>query len=110
MSDYSELLKDPRWQKKRLKIMERDNFECRACHETNRTLNVHHLYYDYKLKPWEYNNEDLITLCEDCHNTLHFLEKSKLGIDCIFSVTDCILQQQYENMKRHSKSKNEKNG
>ena len=27
-SDYSKLLQDPRWQKKRLEIMQRDNFTC----------------------------------------------------------------------------------
>ena len=29
MSDYVEKLKDPRWQRKRLEIMQRDGFRCR---------------------------------------------------------------------------------
>lgn len=28
---YAEKFKDPRWQKKRLKIMERDNWKCCEC-------------------------------------------------------------------------------
>jgi hypothetical protein len=34
-------------------------------------LNVHHKYYIQGYKPWEYDNEALVTLCEDCHKKLH---------------------------------------
>ena len=64
---YSEKLKDPRWQKKRLEILERDNWACQRCFDTNSTLHIHHLYYDFKFDPWEYEDETLITLCEECH-------------------------------------------
>jgi len=64
---YSEKLKDPRWQKKRLKIMERDEFMCRSCYDTENTLNVHHKYYIQGRKPWEYPEDLLVTLCEGCH-------------------------------------------
>jgi len=30
-SDYSKKLKDPRWQKKRLKIFKSDKFKCKIC-------------------------------------------------------------------------------
>lgn len=43
---YYEMLKDPRWQKKRLEIMERDEFACRDCGDKESTLNVHHTYYE----------------------------------------------------------------
>ncbi len=63
--------KDPRWQKKRLKIMERDNFKCTSCQTPDKTLNVHHcVTYRKNTKPWEYEDEELITLCEDCHKQL----------------------------------------
>jgi hypothetical protein len=65
--NYSEKLKDPRWQKKRLEIFQRDNFECQHCHETSITLNIHHLKYIKGNNPWEYDNKYLLTLCEDCH-------------------------------------------
>lgn len=64
---YFELLKDPRWQRKRLEIMERDWFACRICGDDKTTLNVHHQFYLSKLKPWEYENDTLMTLCEPCH-------------------------------------------
>jgi hypothetical protein len=64
---YSEWLRDPRWQKKRLEIMQRDGFACRSCSSTTATLNVHHNYYERRRLPWEYNESALVTLCEDCH-------------------------------------------
>lgn len=65
MSNYSELLKDPRWQKKRLQIMDRDGWKCSLCENEDMTLNVHHLKYSGK--PWEADDSHLITLCEKCH-------------------------------------------
>jgi len=68
--NYSEKLKDPRWQKKRLEILERDKWTCRACGETEKTLHVHHIFYLPKREPWEIPNGFLITFCEGCHKSL----------------------------------------
>jgi 5-methylcytosine-specific restriction endonuclease McrA len=64
---YWELLKDPRWQRKRLEVMERDGFACVYCDSAEKTLNVHHSYYERGNAPWEYPDSSLHTLCEDCH-------------------------------------------
>lgn len=64
--EYYEKLKDPRWQKKRLQILERDNFTCQFCDDKESTLHIHHKYYE-EIEPWEHDNSALITLCEDCH-------------------------------------------
>lgn len=64
---YSEKLKDPRWQKRRLEIMQLDNFRCRGCETKERTLHVHHKYYIKGREPWEYEDDALITYCELCH-------------------------------------------
>jgi 5-methylcytosine-specific restriction endonuclease McrA len=64
---YADKLKDPRWQRKRLEVFERDNFTCRACGDDFNTLNVHHLHYYAGCEPWDYGLGDLITLCENCH-------------------------------------------
>ena len=70
MNEYSEKLKDPRWQKKRLKIFNRDNFTCVECGDTETTLHIHHKEYkDSEI--WDYPNESLITLCENCHRKKH---------------------------------------
>jgi hypothetical protein len=64
---YLKLLRDPRWQKLRLEVFERDGWACVSCESTDRTLQVHHKRYLSGKKPWEYDSDDLATLCEDCH-------------------------------------------
>jgi hypothetical protein len=64
---YADKLKDPRWQKKRLKILERDNWTCRGCKDTENTLVVHHIKYFPDKDPWECPDNFLLTLCEECH-------------------------------------------
>lgn len=64
---YAEKLKDPRWQKKRLQILERDKWKCRACGETEKTLHVHHIFYMPGVDPWDVPDGLLITFCKDCH-------------------------------------------
>lgn len=71
VSDYGELLKDPRWQRKRLSIFERDAWACRDCFASDKPLHVHHLKYIHGRKPWQYADGDLLTLCEDCHDARH---------------------------------------
>lgn len=68
---YSNKLKDPRWQKKRLEIMQRDNWTCQDCGTDTSTLNVHHKYYEEGKEVWEYPDEALITICGDCHEYGH---------------------------------------
>jgi 5-methylcytosine-specific restriction endonuclease McrA len=64
---YSDKLKDPRWQRKRLEIFQRDNFRCQHCGNPDKPLNIHHLIY-LRRDPWDYPNHLYQTLCEDCHN------------------------------------------
>lgn len=73
MIPYAEKLKDPRWQQKRLRIMERDGWRCRHCANTGRNLQVHHTMY--AKEPWSIDDEFLLTLCDDCHEELHENEK-----------------------------------
>ena len=67
MSAYSDKLKHPKWQKKRLQILNRDRFSCRLCGDKETTLHIHHKYYEDGCDPWEYPNQALVTLCEHCH-------------------------------------------
>ena len=67
MNKYSEQYKDPRWQKLRLKIFERDNWTCQNCSNNKITLHVHHRYYLKDKEIWEYQEEAFITLCVECH-------------------------------------------
>lgn len=67
MSAYSEKLKDPRWQKKRLAVIERANWKCEGCGSAKATLHVHHGYYERGKAPWDYDDATLHVLCEECH-------------------------------------------
>lgn len=91
---YSEQLKDPRWQKKRLEIMQRDEFFCHSCSDNQGTLNVHHLSYKKNYNLWDYDNSDLITLCEFCHNKA--TENSRKSIALIRkNAIDIVSSEQY---------------
>lgn len=70
---YAELLKDPRWQKKRLEILERDHWACFRCDDKETTLHVHHKYYERGFMPWEYPDAAYVTLCERCHEHVEFV-------------------------------------
>lgn len=73
MALYSEKLKHPRWQKKRLEIFQRDNWRCRQCGDSETELSVHHTAYRKGSAPWDYDGNELITLCVNCHENAHGL-------------------------------------
>ncbi len=64
MSQY----RDPRWQRRRLEILQRDGWMCSKCSAADKTLEVHHLFYTGRGRaPWDYPAWCLVSLCEDCH-------------------------------------------
>lgn len=69
---YKEQLLNPKWQKKRFEILERDKYTCQICLDTETTLHVHHNFYDetFQTKAWEYPDYAYKTLCCDCHKFL----------------------------------------
>lgn len=77
---YKKQLLDPRWQKKRLEILNRDSFSCRKCLDKTSTLHVHHRYYDKAKMAWEYDDYFLITLCETCHSIEESIIKQKITL------------------------------
>ena len=81
-SSFWAAYRDPRWQRRRLEIMERDRFACRSCGDKSSTLNVHHHRYAKGRKPWEYGDHDLSTLCDACHDEQEHL---KVGIACVYA-------------------------
>lgn len=68
---YSEQLRDPRWQRRRLAILNRSDFSCEECGDASSTLNVHHRIYRRGAAPWEYEDDELRALCENCHQAEH---------------------------------------
>lgn len=72
----SDPYKSPKWQKKRLLILERDGWQCCSCGDTESTLHVHHAAYHGM--PWDTPDDFLQTLCETCHGELG--EHPKAGV------------------------------
>lgn len=65
--NYSERLRHPKWQAKRLRVLEAKGFECEECEAREKTLHVHHGYYRSAADPWDYEDDTLHSLCESCH-------------------------------------------
>jgi hypothetical protein len=66
-AEWFEKFKDPRWQKKRLEIMERDGWKCVKCGDASNELQVNHRFYIKGKDQWDYDNRCLETLCRPCH-------------------------------------------
>jgi hypothetical protein len=73
---FQDWYKDPRWQKKRLEILQRDGWTCVGCGDTKNTLHVHHLSYNGP--PWCVADDQLQALCQECHSALG--EHPKAGV------------------------------
>lgn len=65
---YSEKLRDPRWQKKRLEVLEAAEWKCHSCGKKDKELHVHHPYYLKNTDPWDH--PWLVALCKDCHEQI----------------------------------------
>jgi hypothetical protein len=76
MADFWQKYRDPRWQEKRLRIMDRSGFECERCGSKDDTLNVHHKFYKKGASPWEYEDHELQCLCERCHEAQHEISET----------------------------------
>jgi hypothetical protein len=71
---YAEQLKHPNWQRRRLECLEAARWECENCGNTEVTLHVHHKRYVKGRMAWEYSDQELIVLCESCHDIDHHLQ------------------------------------
>jgi len=76
---YSEKLKDPRWQKRRLEKLNAAGWKCDHCNAADKTLHIHHGRYVKDRQPWEYDDHELHSLCEDCHKRRHEIESAISG-------------------------------
>lgn len=97
---YREKLLDPRWQKLRLRILDRDGWRCVVCSENTKTLFVHHGFYDGE--PWEAPEDTLWTLCEGCHEiTGDYMRDAKLEIGRVHpSILNEVVSMIYSRRKR----------
>lgn len=76
---YLDKLRDPRWQRRRLEVLQRHYWRCDTCErgeDDGIPLHVHHKFYHLnydergrlqKADPWNYQDEDFRVLCDACH-------------------------------------------
>ena len=70
---YAEQLQQPEWKLRRQEIISMNWGYCSCC-GTSRNIHVHHkIYYDDGRMAWEYSDNELTTLCADCHMLEHDL-------------------------------------
>jgi hypothetical protein len=68
---YSEQLRHPNWQRKRLEVLELHGFKCFCCGSKEKTLHVHHKKYIKGRMAWDYETDKFEALCEECHKEVH---------------------------------------
>lgn len=84
-SSYQHQLDSEEWAAFAKRIKERHPF-CRYCRRKDVLLNVHHIFYDWSRKLWEYNDSEVVVLCETCHNEMH--EQLSNFRRCVFQKLD----------------------
>jgi len=72
--DYKEQLLDERWKLLSKYIKERDSGTCQICKNCCGTLDAHHIEYKHGHFAWEYMDYEIVTLCRDCHEWVHFFQ------------------------------------
>ena len=72
---YKSFLKSKYWLRVRDMVIERDGNACTTCKATKHLV-VHHKTYKHHGDE-ENNLSDLITLCSDCHESIHDLKRKK---------------------------------
>ena len=66
--------KSSAWEKKRLEILERDNYECQVCKEEGGftpATTVHHILHLENRPDLAFDNDNLLSVCAACHNKEH---------------------------------------
>lgn len=74
---YAEKLRDPRWQEKRLRCLDKAMWTCELCKAVRPSagLQVHHPIYLSGLDPWDYPDDILMVLCDPCHVARQEIER-----------------------------------
>lgn len=66
--------KSSAWEKKRLEILERDNYECQVCKEEGGfapATTVHHILHLENRPDLALDDDNLLSVCAACHNREH---------------------------------------
>lgn len=86
---YKDKLLDPRWQKMRLEVFQRENFTCQYCGDTKKTLHAHHISYHIGGNPWDVDSSAIMCLCDDCHYIEHITNQLSEEGKILISALQC---------------------
>lgn len=83
---YAQRLKDPRWQKKRLELLNKAHWTCEECKavEPADGLQIYHVFYMLGKLPWEHDDRIMMVLCDGCHKRRQKVEQEFFyGVACV---------------------------
>lgn len=74
--EYKQLLNTDYWKGYSYAIIKERNFTCQDCNKyfpgQRNKLQIHHLKYKGNdTKPWSYDPDEIIVLCDECHRKRH---------------------------------------
>lgn len=70
------------WKKKRRQVLRRDHNSCQRCRENGRyrkATTVHHIIHLKKVPELALTDDNLISLCKDCHEAMHPKKRKESG-------------------------------
>jgi hypothetical protein len=82
---------DERWQSRAAEIRKLDHYKCAMCGAKDVELHVHHLSYPptpYHI--WDSADNELVTLCKDCHEKVHMGGKRPILLPDRTLICECI--------------------
>lgn len=71
-----------KWLRKRKEILKRDGYRCQECSRYGRHVDaniVHHIKHTDEYPELAYVNENLQSLCAECHNKKHPEKAKRIG-------------------------------
>lgn len=92
---YREQLQHPRWQRRRLAVLQAADFQCEECGSGEKTLNVHHVHYMLGTMLWDYPLALLECLREGCHK-----ERQKVQQTILLNVATVLRDLKLDELRR----------
>lgn len=90
--------KNKRWYDLRLRILKRDGYACQECKrygKSKQATMVHHIFPAKDVPEYQYLSDNLISLCNSCHNELH-----ERDTDTLTSKGQAMLQRHRERIEK----------
>lgn len=99
MKQVNRFYKSSKWKRKRETILRRDEYQCRQCRRYGKTTaanTVHHIYPLEQYPEFALVSQNLISLCNACHEQMHDRlsgELTQLGQEWVSRVGDLTISQ-----------------